>query len=691
MRLPASDVEFDFWVTLSMSNPPSSDRCLCLAQDGDDLWVGTTAGAVRFSLTGPTVRLFRRDEDWSADCKEARDISRKGRYSDWDAQVPFFKKWARNAVEKVVVLSPGAVWVDLYSGVMIVRDSRKQVFSSTEEALAALYATDLKSALGKVVSVDRDGHLWLFRQTGNVLGIAEIRRFDGQTWETTDRFDQRDVTSRQLYDVKSDQEGVLWACGRGGIYRRAEGTWQSAFRVEHSFEHLYSTTSGALWAFGIGRIARFKDNRWEEFEAQYRCEDLSLPFPYYGCEVPPVIETSDGGLWFVGISETTIMLVGFDGESFRPAAGLQNISATARDKQGRVWASTGQRLWYCEKGKWEQLSQPARLKAFKIAPRRGFGMFASGGEERIIRDMHFAPNGTLYLATIHGLYEHTKQRWSQIPLAASLQPAGPGPRVTDGRDENSRPADVVQASYKAYVANEGKELIEATDDQLAEDVKNGPWGVSPMISFYRLSLSDKARAEQCLESRIISDVERARGAEPWIIQMHLASYGPSAVGPLLKMAKSGEPESGEHAVGALALMDDPDVVDELLKLIDTANKPDLIIYLHVARAAAAVGKPKGIDLLIEGATEDFEEESSGNDSFMMFRKVCRGEVLRFLGQHNGMPENWSREKWNEWWKSYRDTWKLSQAKSRQDDVSVGVRASHEIWRDVARMLESGKE
>ena len=159
MRLPASDVEFDSWVTMSMSNPPSSDRCLSLAQDGDDLWVGTTAGAVRFSSTGPTARLFRRDEDWPIDSKEERGISKRGQGSDWDAQVAFFKKWAKNAVEKVVVLSPGAVWVDLYSGVMIVRDNRKQVFASTEKALAALYATDLKSALAKVANVDRDGHL----------------------------------------------------------------------------------------------------------------------------------------------------------------------------------------------------------------------------------------------------------------------------------------------------------------------------------------------------------------------------------------------------------------------------------------------------------------------------------------------------------------------------------------------------
>ncbi len=690
MRLPASDNEFDYWVTVSMINPLSSDRCLCLARDGDDLWVGTTAGAVRFSSTGPTARLFRRDEDWSINCKEAKGISKKSDYADWDARVAFFKKWAKNTVEKVVVLSPGAVWVDLYSGVMIVRNNRKQVFASTEKALAGLYATDLKSALGKVANVDRDGHLWLFRQTGeDPLGFVEIRFFDGRSWATTDRFDPYDV-AMQLHDLTVDQEGIVWACGSQGIYRRIDNTWERVLEGEGFFCRLYSRTGRVLWAFGGGSIARFKDNQWEEFETQYRSEHLASPC--YSRADQLVFETSDGRLWFDSFTEAaSALLMGFDGERFRPAAGLQNLSATAPDRQGRVWASTGQRLWYYEKGKWEQLPLPASLKAFKITPRRGFGMFATGGETPSIKDMHFARNGTLYLATVDGLYERSKQEWSRISLAALLEPAGPGPRVPDSRDEHRRPANVVEANYKAYVAKEGKDLIEATDDQLAEDVKSGPPGVSPMISFHRLNLRDKARAEQCLESRIIADVEKAGNGEPWIIQTQLASYGPSAVGPLLKMAKSGEPESRKHAVAALALMADPDVVDELLKLVDGANKPDPNVCLHVARAAAAVGHPKGIDLLIEGATKDSKEESSGNDSIMMFREACRRDVLRFLEQQDGMPEDWSREKWNGWWKNHRDTWKLTQAKPRKDHLSERLRAGHNIYRDVARMLESGEK
>gem|GEM_PF-4567625 len=683
---------------------PNPDCCRSLAQDGNYLWVATSAGVVRWNLKENTYRLFKADDDWSTEYAEK--LGMLGVYDDstnWgsDKARQYLKKWVTNAVEKVIVLSPGHVWVDTLKGAMIIHGGSKATYASVEDALAAIYHTELRPTLNKVVAMDKNEHLWWVKRTGDLYTetVRVLLHYDGTAWKSDEQVGITRVPGMgqhyyNINDILVDAQGNLWACNFRGIYQRTENHWQQALReARYGYGEMRLGTSGTLWAFDSGALARFTGNRWEVFKGQGRYKDFRLPGPYMG-EQAVVLETPDGKLWFEAsfVGSDTYAFVCFDGKrfsraSFCPVAAMSNNA-------GQTFAASVDRLFSYDNGKWKQLATPP----FRIL--RLISLFGVGQKAKIIDDILVAEDGAVYVAAEReGLFRYQNGSWKRMSCDKAKQETKSIEQdVAEGMAKMSEeerflvlgvgpvPEALVKKMHKAYVGGEGKELIKAGDQQLAEHVVQGKDSTSA-ISYYRLLSRNRKLAKASLHKKIEGMCASDYG-EGWI-SLEIASYGPPVIEILLKIAKMGTAEQRALAIDSLSFMRDPKVVDELFGILGDLEKLDSLSYLRFARAAIMVGNPKGMDLLIEAATAERKEEKSNEFKIDDVRRTCREELNRVTQAYDDVPREWSAEKWKAWWEKHRDTWKPSVNLSA-NQLLAGFKAQHKVFREVAKRLEANQ-
>lgn len=677
---------------------PSPNRCRCLARDRQHLWVGTTAGALRWNLADNTSRLFKVQDDWGIEYAKRADLT--GRYPKYNqAKVKIYlAKWVRNAVENIIILAPGKVWVETFNGAMVIQGDKRQVFASKEQALAALHKTDLRPMLGKIVSMDKAGHLWRTHRIGEFyLGRWGIRRFDGQQWKTMPQPAKKKPLESSIQRIVADRHGNLWACGGGGIYHRQKGRWEKVdlgkpSYARDSYDELYIGPSGTLWAFDMGRLARFDGKDWEVFRGRGRYKDFMLDvYSRPHRQALRVWEAPDGKFWF-GVCELGLMC--FDGKTFRAIPKIGGLTAIATSPNGQTFVSTGQRIFRYDKGEWKRLATP-NTPAFKRP-------WTVEAETLTIYDLHAAEDETLYMATGNGLLKHKDKKWREMLFPRTAAPVKPGPpeiapemaRHLQQLMQGIVAPELVNGTYKAYVEGDGRKLIQATDDQLADDVTKAKNPMSAMISYHRLRLRDAPRAEKSFEKRIRTVIAAHPQGGSWIIQMQLACHGPSAIKPLLELAKSSKGRRRALAVNALAMFQDKKVARELLKLVKDAET-DGPTYLAIARAAILVGDPEGIDLLIEAATTEpgvakptgrAQSRPAEYEQIALQKYAC-DFLQNATTQYDDLPADWSRQKWQDWWKKHRATWKPTEAPTGIAPAA-GLRLNDRIAQEIAKRLEA---
>ena len=640
---------------------PNPDFCLCLAQDGDHLWVGTTAGAVRWNPNDHTARLFKADADWDMEFANAHasyDEAKRTAYLD---------KWLRNVVVRIVVLSPGHVWIEARNGATLVHDDDQEVFDSKEEGWARLYHGDLRPSLKKVVAMDRAGHLWWIPTYGGSIDPfrkREIRHYDGSTWETLEGHAGGAQGAPELECIISDPRGHLWGCGPGGIFGRQDDRWERVLPGRYSEMRL--TSSGTLWAFAMGRLARFSGQRWEEFMGKGRFEYFWLPATIYGQE-SDVQETPDGRLYFRS-SEHGLMYL--DEQSFRNVPKIDEITVIAPAADGTLFVSAYPALWQGLGKEWKRIDLPPR-------PKEGPGAVA------VIKDMLVTSDGTLWAATRKGLLRHKAGKWESLLFETGLQMLKETHRLAEGKPAKPVQQEI-ETAYRAYVQEAGKHLIDAADDELAEDIAKGTEPTSMLISYYRLVRRDKKRAEECMGKRVTRICKKAvaEGTEPWLTVMELFFYAPVSVESLMRLVKKGNAEEREMAIASLEYLQDAEVADQLLGMSKKYRR-EAHTYVGIAVVAVAAGDPRGIDLLIEGATSDEEKKFELVES-------SRAMLQKFTKEYDDLPDDWSRDAWNAWWNKHRDGWKPP-AVFGEEPIGPNLRRMHEIYEAVAIRLETREE
>lgn len=677
-NVPKDSSEQLRWVEYGQHYLPNPDCCFRLALDANFLWVGTSAGAVRWNLQKDTYQLFRAEDDWGMEYTQQLGMNNVA--TNWRSEEArqYVMKWLTNAVENIIVISAGHVWVDTYNGAMIIHGNRKAVYASVEDALAALYHTELRATLGKVVATDQKGRLWLLKKKKGITGSYELFCYDGTAWKK-DKLVGIIKAEYGIKDILADSKGNLWACNAGGIYRYGEDRWEHVLKKgKYGYLEMQLGARGTLWAFGLGTLSRFRSNSWEVFEGKGRYERFRLPVPSMGQQAV-VLETPDNKLWFavfIGRAGTTGFMC-FDGNEPKMAS-IYPIAATI-SPSGQAFAASGERLFRYDKGKWEQLVRP-NFGLF----RRPF--FSGRAEVKIIEDILVAGDGTVYVATNkEGLLRYRNGSWDKMSCEKSKQEvksidqdaadviAEMGEGIQSLLLELGVPLQsTIETLYNAYIEGDKKQLIKASNERLAEDVVNGKNNTSP-ISYYRLLARNEKLAKASLHKRIEAMCASDYG-EGWL-SLEIASYGPPVTEILLKIAKTGTPEQRGVAIEALGFMRDSKAVHKLLNILGDAKKLDRLSYLRLARAVIMAGNPRGMELLIEAATTEGKLQGT-----------CRDELDRITQGYDDLPGDWSKEKWNAWWQKHKSAWRPETAYPTAMPT-VMITSTHKMYQAVAEMIE----
>lgn len=603
--------------------------------------------------------------------------------TDWRSEeaTQYVIKWLTNAVENIIVLSPGHVWVDTFNGAMIIHGNRKAVYASVEDALAALYHTELRATLGKVAATDQKGRLWLLKKKKGITGSYELFCYDGTAWKK-DKLVGIVKAEFGIKDILGDGKGNLWACNIGGIYRHEENRWEHVLKKgKYGYLEMRLGAHGTLWAFGLGTLSRLRSNSWEVFEGKGRYEHFMPPVPSMGQQAV-VLETPDNKLWFavyIGRAGTTGFMC-FDGNELNMASFYAIAAAINSSRQ--AFAASGERLFRYEEGKWKQLPPPS------FGPfRRPF--FSGRAEVKINEDILVAGDGTVYVATNkEGLLRYQNGSWDKMLSDKSKQETKPiEQEIPKGAATMSEqecflmlgvgpvPEALVETSYKVYIEAGGKQLIKASNQQLAQDIVNGKDNTSP-ISYYRLLSRNEKLAKTSLHKRIEAMCASDYG-EGWL-SLEIASYGPPVTDSLLQIAKTGTSEQRGVAIEALGFMRDSKAVDKLLNILGDAKKLDRLSYLRLARAAIMAGNPRGMELLIEAATTEGT-----------LQETCRDELDRITQGYDDLPGDWSQKKWNAWWQKHRSAWRPETAYPTAMPT-VMITSTHKMYQAVAEMIEKEK-
>jgi hypothetical protein len=649
---------------------PDPDYCASLAQDGDFLWVATPAGAVRWNLKDHTSRLFVSDPDWNMEYARKRNLVGDTYQYDEASVKVYFEKWLRNAVEDIHVLSSGIVLVDTVNGAMIVRGDQSQYYSSVDEAISVLYKTLPTGRCGHLFPVDKKGRLWRVTKTGpSYMDTTEVKCYDGKAWKKIEQPTCERFRGDTIERIVADSKGNIWGGGEGGIYQRVNDQWHQ--EIDGFFTEAYISPRGNIWFLGGGDVARYDGKAWSFVEGKGRYEMVQPASTFLGSQ-KGIQETSDGKLWFDSLD---MGLICFDGKGFTSLPKIKEITAMRSGPDGQGWISNiygG--LWSYQDGQWKAVKVPTIVDG-----------------PRVIEDILIRQDGSLFLATLNGLLHRKEGTWYVMRFGKKTQEIKAQAGTKQVTTSRRAPVVDVEEIYRSYLEEEGKNLISATNEQLAKDIMEGEFP-SMIISYYRLISRDKARGEACLTNRIRKRVADNLHTEAWITHMEFMLYGPPAIKPLLEIVKTGTAEERSFALGALTQYSDPHLANELLKLLDDSKQKDISLYSAAAWTAILAGNPKGMDLLIEGATVEHLnqlfpslEETDG----LLFRDRIRKSLEAVTENYEDIPDDWSASKWKAWWRKHRSTWEkptFSEPSGSPEGIDM-EQATHKMFEEIAQRME----
>lgn len=677
-QIGVADVLWDYNVAedyqrlseFSMYNPPSIDCCFCLAIDGNNLLIGTSMGVLCWNQQEDKIEIFKTDTNWGGEyARTLRDANEKN----------CVEKWLSNSVEKIVVLSPGQIWVDMFKGVLVIRDGQEVYYASFEEALQSLYSSDLKKLLRKVVAVDSNEHLYLLKgEKEGFIDSSVLKYYNGAVWEEEQSrlCDNGNTFSRKKFlDIIADAKGAIWACGHEGIFQNRGNCWDIVERG--GYAKFWQGSDGILWAFGRGKLAELEVSGWKVYKGHGKNKDFSV-LQHYLHPQPVILQTPDSKLWFAAIINYEGKAVCFDGKEFGQDS-FYPLSATS-NKKGQIFVASGERLFSYDKGKWEQILIPCLKK-------RGAGSHPDEGW--MIRDILVNEKGTVYVATVYdGILRYDGGKWDRLSWKENGHQKNASGKEADEKSKLSSdeqwlasggvgpvPEGLIQKMYRSYIESEGRDFIKATNEQLSKHIVNIEDNGS-VISYYRLISRDKKLANVSFREMIKTLCSSGRTGE--FTSAQIACFGPQTVDVLLDIAKTGTEQERVLAIDSLAFMKDPNVVDKLLEMLDDSNKLEELSYFRLVRMAIASGKPEGMSLLIQGAATEGK-----------YQEAYQTELDRVTSTFQDVPNGWSLEKWRMWWQKHRSSWQP--CGDYLDPMLVNsVKAQQRLLEVVAEKIESEK-
>jgi hypothetical protein len=106
------------------------------------------------------------------------------------------------------------------------------------------------------------------------------------------------------------------------------------------------------------------------------------------------------------------------------------------------------------------------------------------------------------------------------------------------------------------------------------------------------------------------------------------------------------------------------------------------------------GNPVGIDMFIEAATFETEEELSITETDQMDAENFKESARRWLGKitndYDDLPNDWLKDNWHSWWQKHRNTWKPSSIFGEPVRTQASMDAMYRIYVEIAKRLEASR-
>lgn len=336
---PAGASDFDLAETAGTtriwhgSDGLPSDSATAIVQTHDGfLWVGTTAGLVRFdgvkftelklesSATNTPVRITALCEDsaghlWIGTQQGGLFQLAAGKLSHYTKA----EGLVDDNVTSLAADNHGEVWIGSKAGLNLWTGQQFKAFS-TRDGLSDEFVSGL--------NVARSGAVWITTRTGMCRFIdGHIAPYEFQT--------ESEGRSPEYLGTYEDRRGNLWAFGDTYLINLAEGKRFNYFRSSESASvriwSLCEGRDGRIWIGTSGRgLFCFEDNRFQP---------VILGETRWSYDVRAIFEDREGNLWLGTYGGGLVQLRPHSVHILRAGQGLPNSSSTALalDASGRTY------------------------------------------------------------------------------------------------------------------------------------------------------------------------------------------------------------------------------------------------------------------------------------------------------------------------------------------------------------------
>jgi len=418
------------------------------------------------------------------------------------------------------------------------------------------------------------------------------------------------------------------------------------------------------WSKSTLRFARWHDDGQFEWTECYKGADVSELFSMdraYGSAVG-IFEQKENQPYFSGI---ICQLPGRSPECVNLGYGFGGKHQLLAVEQGEVrWLLSNYEAWNLRVHALDD-----KLQQVKVVKKS----YPNSTDAHIVRGI----DRICYVVILMG--DQLKiEKLEELPIAQGVPED-----LAQGLSE-----EMIAEAYREYIQGEGKKFVKATNKQLEQDIISGE-EESAIISYYRLLSRNEKLAKDRFTERIRRVVKEALGEEHWITNMELAFYGQPAIEPLLRIAATKGGEERQIALEALYSVPDPNVAEELTKLLVRADvRKDVNASLMICDIGLRAGREEAIDFLIKGATGKFQ--SKGDPGTEELIDESRRVLIELTRDYEDTPETWSEEEWVNWWKTHGPSIKMRlQAKVGAEEMEKrkSLKREHRLFSELANMLE----
>jgi ligand-binding sensor domain-containing protein len=406
------------WTRLTSADGLPSDEIIDALLTGDDLWVSSDAGLGRIDLQTREVETFPHTGIYGMHQSSDGMIWFRGlgHALRYDADTGDWQEFEREpgTLPYGQVTDPvddgNRVWWGTYGDGVTWSDGSQWETWRTDERLGG--------NLIEAIRQESDGVLW-FLHPGTGLTRHEPA---GDKWQV---FDQANgaLDWPGIHDLDSD--GTVWI-GEFGELRRYDGQrWQTFTAAELTDVEIYAIEIGpgdVKWIMTDRGLMRHDpvSNEWTMFTA--------ADHPLIG-GAPSLLAASDGTLW-LGAEEG---LVSWDGREWstpgEPGDAPQFVGDLAEAPDGSLWVAVGDQLAHFADGQWSYSDAPSGgwLVTVAVGPDghvwaggEGLGRFdpatgwlfytvSDGLVHRLVRAIQVTPEGVVWIGTEGGVSRFAPQ------------------------------------------------------------------------------------------------------------------------------------------------------------------------------------------------------------------------------------------------------------------------------------------